>query len=358
MEQRKEVVLRFVSSGLSVIQATIIAGIKKSTYYYRPSSRRKGKLASKHTLRFDGTKVDNDKVVSNIFEILEPEFHNYGYQTVTQKLRHMGYIINPKKVYRLMKENQLLHPKIKPDGRNDKTYVKHSVPLLEAPFATVEVDIKYIYIAGLNKNAYLITFVCTFCRFAPVWDLDLSMRSDRIVELLRELNHHPVVRRYTRDKQPNIVIRTDNGPQFIAKKLKHVLETLELNHEYIKPATPQDNGHIEGFHSIVTSLVTKRFIFEDLQHARQTFERFFFAYNNTRIKKDLLYYAPKEFLELWEKGYVEIKKNKKNKEQFYFKEKPNAEALWGLSSILMNSSNEVKHSKSLILNHQEISPVL
>ncbi|MFV0247743.1 MAG: IS3 family transposase, partial [Tenacibaculum sp.] len=38
---------------------------------------------------------------------------NYGYHCITKQLQQEGYQVNHKKVYRLMKENQLLHPKRK-----------------------------------------------------------------------------------------------------------------------------------------------------------------------------------------------------------------------------------------------------
>ena len=46
----------------------------------------------------------------------------YGYHCMTKQLQQEGYRVNHKKVYRLMKENQLLYPKQKANG---KTYVKY-----------------------------------------------------------------------------------------------------------------------------------------------------------------------------------------------------------------------------------------
>ncbi len=322
MEQRKQIVRSFVSRGLHVIKAVGIAGISKSNYYYKSNGMPKGKKPSVVTSRDPGSVVSNEAVVADILNIISPEYHDYGYQVVTQKLRQRGYHINPKKVYRLMKKHQMLNPTVKKGEKINKEYVKYTTPLLESPFTTVEADIKYIYIHGENRNAYLLTFLCTFSRFAPVWELGYSMKAVHVVSLVKRFLQHPVVAQYASNNGLTVKIRTDNGPQFIAKLLADELEKANISHEFIKPGTPQQNGHIESFHSTVTRLVCKRNIFTDIDHARAVLIDFFTAYNYTRVMKCLLFYSPYEFLCLWINGIIEVKRNNKNKEFFFFRQKP------------------------------------
>ena len=47
------------------------------------------------------------------------------------------------------------------------------------------------------------------------------------------------------------VIRTDNGPQFIAQAWAKGCEALGLAHERIPNATPNKNAHIESWHSLL-----------------------------------------------------------------------------------------------------------
>ena len=112
MEQRRQIVGRFISRGLRVSTAVSVAGMTKSGYYYRCNGKPKGNRPSTQTASIQGHMVSNEVIVSEILDIITPEYHDYGYQVVTQQLRRRGYIINPKKVYRLMKEHDLLHPKI------------------------------------------------------------------------------------------------------------------------------------------------------------------------------------------------------------------------------------------------------
>jgi transposase InsO family protein len=358
MGEKREIVCRYVGNGLNVCNAVSIAGIKKSTYYYRPNGRPKGKRPSTHTLKYDEGLVPNDAVVDELINLISPEYHDYGYKVSSELLKRKGYIINHKKVNRLMRDNNLLHPQtMKPEPLN-KLFIKYTSPPLDGPFETVEADIKYVYVHGENRNAFLLTFLCTFCRYAPVWELQYSMCSSQVIDLVMDFINHPIVKENISREKTKIMIRTDNGPQFIAKKLATALDAIGLNHEFINPGTPQQNGHIESFHSTVTRLVCNRNIFRDLSHARNIFQEFFYAYNNTRVMKALLYYPPKQFLNLWQSGMVGIKKDKSNREIFFFREKPLPNTEVGSSAEDLYAINKNIKFEIPVLNPLEISPVL
>lgn len=347
---------RYVSLGMKVDEAAEIVGIARSTYYLKVTGIKKGRRSSTHTLMVDGSIEHNSVVLSAIDECLGIEFHDYGYKMVTVCLKEKEYIINKKKVYRLMKENHLLHPKIRSTPINKK-YVEYTVPALERPFATIEVDIKYIYIHGEKKNALLLSFLCTFSRYVPTWELSYSMKAERVVSLLDDLLHNPVVNYFVQGKGLNFQIRSDNGPQFVAKLLAEHLKKQGLEHEFIHPATPQQNGHIESFHNTVERLVCRKYEFSDLDNARSIMIAFFSAYNGTRKMEALCNYPPLTFLKLWDQGKIEIRE--KNKKQIFFlRERPtNVESASFSPEELFcqNKNNTLVNRKS---NVCEMSPVL
>lgn len=57
-------------------------------------------------------------------------------------------------------------------------------------------------------------------------------------------------------------IRTDNGPQFIAKQFEQMCEDLGIIHERIPVKTPNMNAHIEAFHSILQDECYNRYEFD------------------------------------------------------------------------------------------------
>jgi hypothetical protein len=59
--------------------------------------------------------VDNSIVINEIEKILSREFVCYGYKKTTKQLNRTGYMINRKKVRRLMDEKQSTQPFIQQD---------------------------------------------------------------------------------------------------------------------------------------------------------------------------------------------------------------------------------------------------
>ena len=323
MEERKEVVNRYISKGMKATKAAQIANFSRSGYYYRSNGRKPGKKPTMTTLKRDGTIVENTTVVQDIKAIITPDFIDYGYEKVTAELHKKGYIINRKKVYRLMKEKHLLNPK-RVTPKQLKNYVKYSQPYPSQPFEMLEIDIKYIYIRGDRRNAYLITILDVFTRNALVWSLDYSMKSRQVIGLIDKLILNYLQPRDLLRKNILVTIRSDNGSQFVAKTVREHLKENQIFQEFIKPATPEQNGYIESFHSTVEKLVCRKFEFESLAHARKVFTDFYETYNKKRILKCLLNKAPDEFLKEWENDKLIVVYHVKTKKQkFFFREKQN-----------------------------------
>lgn len=313
MAERREIVNRYVQSGLGTSIALPAAGLSRSTYYYKPHPGQRGKTKSTSTLKSDGSQVTNTQVVERINEILSGPFIDYGCDRVTLALKKEGYLINKKKVYRLMKESNLLYPKKASKWQKKKEYVKYTVPLPNGPYEIVEMDIKYIYVAGEGRNAFLLTLLDTFHRGVLGWRLDYTMKAYQVRELLEKVVKVHQIRL--------VKIRTDNGPQFISGLLRKSLEDMGIAHEFIRPGTPEQNGHIESFHSLISKQVMNHFELSDIQNARELLNQFYEVYNKKRIMKVLLGRSPMDFLQEWQMGEIGVREKPKQK-RFFFREKP------------------------------------
>lgn len=322
MEEKRKVIRDYVAQGLRLDKALSLAEISRSTYYYKPNGKHKGHPPSTHT-RYGQGWVSNDQVVKQIEQILEPEFIDYGYTRVTIVLKDMNYEINKKKVYRLMKEHQLLNPVIR-SASASKPFIVYKTPQPDRPFHTLEIDIKYLYIHHQKRNAYLIAILDTFNRQVLEWDVFDNMKSQRVIDLVHRLTDNYLIVHNVDPKKIEVIIRTDNGSQFLAKIYKAALKDIGITRNYIPKATPQMNGHIESFYSTVQKLVCNKWIFESTEHAREIFTRFMDTYNNHRIMESILGKSPVQFIILWYEGQIGmIKEHGKNK--FYFKGKDTSE---------------------------------
>lgn len=319
MEQRKAIIRTYISKGMKADAAAKMAGMSKSTYYYKPRPGKPGRKASTHCHTADNRQVPNDFVVEDIRSMLGIEFLENGYHKVTRELQDMGYRIGKKKTYRLMKENRLLLPRQKKGTRD---FVRFTQPLPFEPFEKLEMDIKFIYIRGSRKNALLLTILDTFTRIAMGWELQFSMQHTAVEKLFKQ-----VIDTWLTDYRPpfdedmTVTIRCDNDGRFLAHNLKSFLQQNFIQQEFILPATPQQNAHIESFHSVVEKLVCQKYVFEDIEQARKVFNQFFYTYNNRRTISTLLYLPPVVFLQQWMAGNIGINFRRvkgKIKQQFFF----------------------------------------
>lgn len=91
------------------------------------------------------------------------------------------------------------------------------------------------------------------------------------------------------------IIRTDNGPQFIADNFERCCLDLGLFHERIPFKTPNKNAHIESFHSILELECLAMHEFKSFAHAYAVVSSFMKFYNDVRIHSSTKFMAPREY---------------------------------------------------------------
>ncbi len=282
---------QYINQGYPVGKVLAYCGLSSSSYYYRRRAGIPGRKPSTHTLDRDGTPVTNTIVVDQIKALLAQPFVDYGYIKVTWWLRYnKGYHINFKKVYRLMGEHRLLNPK-RGKPRLARNWAAWSGPDEQDPLSYWQVDIKYVYVGGCQRNALLLSVLDVASRWVLGFTLAWSIRKEQVKELFGQ-----ILGRYSLQLPELITLRSDNGSQFIAQLVREYLAEMKITQEFTRPATPQQNGHIEAWHSIVDRSICQRLELGDLTEAQTTMQAFVNFYNNERIHSGIGYQAPKQFL--------------------------------------------------------------
>jgi putative transposase len=181
-------------------------GISPSVYYYQEKTGRKGCLPSKQTQHVSQGKVANKQVVEQIEKILSEPFQDYwGYHNITAELRDQGYLINHKKVYRLMKQGNLLKPsaRLRPEGVARK-FVKFRKVVTQRPLECVEMDIKCVWIPERGKQAYLLSLLDVHTRKVLAHEFAWQMKQEQVIRLYANLIDQGQLPEGT-------IIRSDNG---------------------------------------------------------------------------------------------------------------------------------------------------
>jgi putative transposase len=248
-------------------------GIAKSSLYYQSHPGTRGIKASTHTPIANCGLVTNDLVVDQIRSILSMDYCVYGYRKMTKELRDMEYEINHKKVYRLMKENKLLcGTRIKVQGK--RKWVNHRRIDAKMPMEYLCLDIKYIWVEGDRRFYYQLAIMDVYSRRILCWIFQRSVRQNDVIALMRMLDLQFGLK--------GVIIRNDNGSQFIANRVREVLQSLEAKQEFTHVATPEENAYIEAFHSIEQRELIDRHSFESFYDAKQHIEKYMIWYNTRR----------------------------------------------------------------------------
>lgn len=300
--------------GLRRDKTLSIISLSRHQYYYKPKGSRPGRKPSQTTMKKvqqQNIEVSNQEVIEQIKDTQSDPDTDYGYHKMCVSLMIAGYLINHKKVYRLMKEAGLLKERHK---KAEKTYAKYRIVTPEGPLEVLEMDIKYVWVTNERRHAFILTVIDTFTRFVLHWQVGFTMKASQVRRAWEEVIYNHLQPADLLRKQIHIEIRNDNGPQFGAKIIRRFFEDNHLNQVFTHPYTPQENGHIESFHSILSRAISKQ-VFWNLTELETRLTLFYEKYNNVRLHGSIANLPPKLFWELWQKDEItrKVLKNKKVK---------------------------------------------
>jgi transposase InsO family protein len=300
----------YIFQGLKRDSALAIAGVSKHQYYYRSKPGRSGRKRSCFTLRADNQvvySVLNQEVIEQMRTIQNDPDTDYGYRKMTYSLRILGFQINHKKVYRLMREAHLLKNKLPKDA---KTFVKYRKVLPMAPLEVLEMDIKFVWVEEHRRHVYIFTVIDTFTRVVLYWQSAYQFKQGQVVRAWEYIIENYLQPFDCLSKKIHIEIRNDNDSRFAAKTVQKFFVENNLSQVFTHPYTPQENGHIESFHAILSRML-KRHTFWSIEQMDQCLEAFYKKYNHQRLHASTAYMPPMVFWKCWQKNQIEMKINEK-----------------------------------------------
>ncbi len=296
-----------MGEGLKRDQCLAIVGLSKNQYYYKQKGTKPGPASTVTTRWRDPNtlisyQVDNVEVVQKIIDIkLNPDHTNW-YRMIAVTLAIWGYYINHKKVYRLMQSYVLLEPPRKKTGRD---FVKYRRVVPEGPLRVIEMDIKYIWIYGVHKYAMVLTVIDTFTRYVLGWAVGYSMKSKQVKAVWEYVIATYLQPSGSWTAQIEVQLRNDNAKQFYATVLTEFFRENQIHQVFTHPYTPEENGHVESFHDILSKAL-KKDKFSSLPALEQRLERFYTCYNNDRSHSGTRGIPPAKFWALCDLDKIEI----------------------------------------------------
>ena len=237
----------------------------------------------RRTQRYTSTLSDDETIlVANVVS-LASEYGRYGYRRITALLRADGWRVNHKRVERIWRQEGLKVPARQAQrGRlwfNDGSCIRLRPEYRNHVWA-------YDFVFDRTREGRPLKFlnvVDEYSRQCLAIEVDRKQTSRDVLRTLAQLMLKHGVPKH---------IRSDNGPEFVAKAVRDWLSRLDVGTLFIEPGSPWENGYVESFNGKLRDELLNGEIFTTLQEAKVLTEVWRREYNQVRPHSSLSYKPP------------------------------------------------------------------
>ena len=257
--------------------------LARSTYYY-------------HLKQLD--KPDKDQELkAEIQSIFIEHKGNYGYRRIYFELRNRGYLVNHKRVQRLMKVLNL-----QAKMRQKRKYSSHkgdvgkkAENLIQRQFEgskTMEkcyTDVTEFAIPASTQKLYLSPVLDGFNSEIIAYNLSTSPNLEQVKTMLEQA--------FTEKYYENTILHSDQGWQYQHDSYHRFLESKGIQASMSRKGNSPDNGMMESFFGILKSEMFYGYekSFQSLKQLEQAIVDYIDYYNNKRIKVKLKGLSPVQY---------------------------------------------------------------
>jgi putative transposase len=240
------------------------------------------------------TGPDPDMELRDAVQRLALKWPSYGRPRLTAELRRQGWVVNPKRVYRIMREDNLLCiRKRKFVVTTDSRHGRKVYPNLAAEMVLVRIDQLWVaditYIRLQEEFVFLAVILDAYSRRVIGWALDRTIEDDLTLGALEMALAH-------RNVQSGLVHHSDRGAQYTSNEYTDLLKARGIVISMSRKGNPWDNAACESFMKTLKYEEVHRSEYRDLLEARRSVARFLQqVYNETRLHSALDYRPPAEF---------------------------------------------------------------
>jgi putative transposase len=226
---------------------------------------------------------DEQRLTADIVELAR-QYGRYGYRKIAELLRTTaGWVVNDKRVERIWRREGLKVPAKQPkrgrlwlaDGSCIRLRPEHRNHVWSYDFVEDRTHDgrKYRMLNVIDEFTHECLAIRVARRLKAIDVIDVL--SDLFI--LRGVPGH---------------IRSDNGPEFVAKALREWIGAVGAKTAYIAPGSPWENGYVESFNARLRDELLNGEIFYSLREAQIVIESWRRHYNAVRPHQSLGYRPP------------------------------------------------------------------
>jgi len=264
-QARREQVVLACERGLSKRRACELIEIARSGLDYR------------------SVRAERDASPLEAMKRLSALYPRYGYRRIRVFLRREGHPMSRHRAHRLWRLAGLQLPRRRPRRRAASSRLR---PL--PPFGPNHVwAYDFVFDACANgQQIKCLTVIDEFTRECLAIDVAGSIRSRRVIEVLTKLVSERGAPRY---------LRSDNGPEFVSRKILEWLTNEKIETAHIDPGKPWQNGTDESFNGKLRDECLSLEWFRSREEARVVIETWRRHFNHVRPHQGLKDLTPMEF---------------------------------------------------------------
>ena len=243
-------------------------------------------------------KPDKDqKLKAEIQAIFTEHKGNYGYRRIHLELRNRGYVVNHKRVQRLMKVLNLqarIRKKRKYSsyqgeiGKKADNLIQRQFEASK-PMEKCYTDVTEFAIPASSQKLYLSPVLDGFNSEIIAYNLSTSPNLIQVKDMLEQT--------FTEEYYENTILHSDQGWQYQHDFYHHFLEDKGIQPSMSRKGNSPDNGMMESFFGILKSEMFYGYekTFKSLNQLEQAIVDYIDYYNNKRIKVKLKGLSPVQY---------------------------------------------------------------
>ena len=260
-----------------------IIKLARSTYYYQLKQLNKSDK--------------NHDIKDEIQAIFTEHKGNYGYRRMTLEFRNRGFVVNHKKVQRLMKILGL-SARIRRKRRYSSyqgEIGKKADNLIQRQFEASKpmekcyTDVTEFAIPASTQKLYLSPVLDGFNSEIIAYNLSTSPNLIQVKDMLEQT--------FTEEHYENTILHSDQGWQYQHNSYHQFLESKGIQPSMSRKGNSPDNGMMESFFGILKSEMFYGYekSFQSLNQLEQAIVDYIDYYNNKRIKVKLKGLSPVQY---------------------------------------------------------------
>jgi putative transposase len=266
--------------GLTIARMVELGGVSRASFYRYEEE--------------EAPPPDRDMDLRDAIQRIALEWPSYGRPRITAALRRQGWRVNPKRVYRLLREDNLLCiRKRKFVATTDSNHTRRVYPNLAKQMTLTGIDQLWVaditYIRLETEFVYLAVVIDAFSRRVIGWALDRTVEDELTLAALRMALE-------LRRPLAGWVHHSDRGSQYASGDYTDLLKAHACEISMSRKSSPWENAGCESWMKTLKYEEVYRQEYRDLAEARASIARFIEqVYNQQRLHSALGYRPPVEF---------------------------------------------------------------